>query len=194
MARSAKLIGMFLMIIMVSNGCGRLHRHLSDMRENTKMKKHEKVMESRQMMPGRHGNMGRMGQYDFQQRMDGRRGSDFHGPMNGMRRGMRGGPGMMAGRGMGQMGAGPMGMNPMRPGMMMLERIPNLTDKQKKEIADLRQSQQAEMKKLQDEMASKMQTMREGHRKKVLNLLSDEQKKAIESGPNRMNMEQAKTK
>ena len=186
MARSAKLIGMFLMIIMISNGCGRVHRHFSNMMANAKMKKHEKAMESRQMMPGRPGNMGRMGKFDFQQRMDRRGGSDFHGPMNGMRRGMRGGPGMMAGRGMGQMGGGQMGMNPMRPGMMMLERIPNLTEKQKKEIADLRQSQQEAMKKLQDEMSAKMQTLREDNRKKVLNLLTDEQKKTFETRPDNM--------
>lgn len=200
--KSAKLIGMLLMIIMVSNGCGRVHRHFKEMKENTKMKK-EKFMDSRQMMPG---GQGRMGQFSFHQRMNGRRGPEFQGrmngmggnrgqmPMGGMRRGMMGGPGMMAGRGMGQMGAGQMGMYPMRPGMTMLERIPNLTDKQKKELADLRQTHQAEMKKFQEEMSAKMQSLREDNRKKVLNLLTEEQKKVFESGPNRMNMVPAKAK
>jgi hypothetical protein len=122
MMKSAKLIGMLLMLIIVSNGCGRVHRHFVNMRENAKMKK-EKAMDSRQMIS--RGN-GRMGEFNYHQRMYGRRGSEFQGRMNGMRgnrgqmsmpgmrRGMMGGPGMMMGRGMGQMGAGPMGMNPMR--------------------------------------------------------------------------------
>jgi hypothetical protein len=68
----------------------------------------------------------------------------------------------------------------MRPGMLGLNNIPNLTDKQKKDIADLQGKQQAEMEKLRIDMQSKMKELREAHRAKVMNLLTDEQKKWVE--------------
>lgn len=68
----------------------------------------------------------------------------------------------------------------MRPGMSGLNNIPNLTDKQKKDIADLKGKQQAEMEKLRIDMQSKMKELREAHRAKVMSLLTDEQKKWVE--------------
>ncbi len=90
-------------------------------------------------------------------------------------------------------GFGPFGPGAMRPGAgfrepgmrmrqdrPMLYNIPGLTDKQKKDIADLRGKQQAEMEKLRIDMQSKMKALREDHRSKVMNLLTPEQKKWLE--------------
>lgn len=62
-----------------------------------------------------------------------------------------------------------------RPGR--LSAIPNLTDKQKKDIADLRQKHMDEMKKFREENQAKMNTMRESFRNEVKSQLTDEQKK-----------------
>lgn len=72
--------------------------------------------------------------------------------------------------------------------------IPNLTDKQKKEIADLRQQYRDEMVKFRDEIKSKFQGMRESHRKEIMNLLTDEQKRFLESGSDKTNMGSSKEK
>jgi hypothetical protein len=96
------------------------------------------------------------------------------GRMNGMRRGM--GRGM----GMGMMPMDRMGRGNMISGRLM-NLIPDLTDKQKKEIADLRQKQQEEMTKLREDMTTKMQVLMEAHSKKVLDILTPEQKKIYES-------------
>ena len=66
------------------------------------------------------------------------------------------------------------------PGMRMLDRIPGLTDNQKKEIADLRQKQADEMQKLRSDMQQKIKEMRDSHRKNILNILNDDQKKWLE--------------
>jgi hypothetical protein len=44
-----------------------------------------------------------------------------------------------------------------------------------------------EIKKLREEMFSKMQGIRDSQRKEVLNVLTDEQKKFLESRGNRLN-------
>lgn len=62
-------------------------------------------------------------------------------------------------------------------GMRMYDNIPNLSDKQKKEIADLRQKQHEEMQNLRNDMQKKMQDMRKAHMEKFRSLLTDEQKK-----------------
>ena len=67
------------------------------------------------------------------------------------------------------------------PAGMILGSIPNVTEAQKKQIADLMTKHQAEMKKLREETQTKMQALRESHRKSVLNILTDEQKKFVES-------------
>jgi hypothetical protein len=123
--------------------------------------------------------------------MGGMRRGRAMGEMNGAGRGM--GPGQMngMGRGMGPdrmngaPGRQPMAMNRMGRGNMgngiMMGNIPNLTEKQRTDIADLRKQQLDEMNKLRDDMNEKMQNLRETHRKKVMNLLTAEQKKAFES-------------
>lgn len=72
------------------------------------------------------------------------------------------------------------GMQQAAPGMRIMENIPNLTDKQKKDIAELRQKQQDEMQKLREGMQVKVNDLRESHRTKVMNLLTDEQKKWVD--------------
>jgi hypothetical protein len=87
---------------------------------------------------------------------------DMWGPAPGMRyRGMYDLPGMRHGL----------------PGMRAMDNIPNLTDSQKKEIEDMMQKQQSEMQKFRNEMQEKMKEMRESHRSKLIDLLTDEQKK-----------------
>ena len=101
-------------------------------------------------------------------------------------------PPMYGMRGMDHMdhfGPGHFGVDRLR-----IESIPNLTDNQKKEIADLRQKHLNEMKKFRDEMAAKVKDIREAHRKDILNLLTDEQKKFLESGSENTNTGSSKQK
>ena len=69
-------------------------------------------------------------------------------------------------------------------GMRMYENIPGLTDKQKKEIEDLRANQQAEMQKLRDQMSDKMAALRKSHRENIMNVLTPDQKKWVEEHRN----------
>ncbi len=64
-----------------------------------------------------------------------------------------------------------------------LENIPGLTVIQKTQIADLNQKQKEEMKKLSAEIAEKSKGLRTTHKMEMLDLLTDEQKKFLESGP-----------
>jgi hypothetical protein len=158
-------------------------------------------------VPGQRGKWGNARQGDMpmmrgmrpgmeQGPMNGMRRGMSPGPMNGMGRGMGQGPANGMGRGMGQRpmngmqrgmgrGRGPMAINPMMRGNMgpgrMMEMIPGLTDKQKKDIADLRQKQQDDMKKVREEVTKKMKDLSETHRKKVMDLLTPDQKKFVES-------------
>jgi len=95
--------------------------------------------------------------------------------------GMRGGSRREPGFGMrNEFGMGPMGHEMMGRGRM-IDNIPNLTDKQKKEIEDLRQARMDEMKKVREEALAKVKTIMESNRSKILNLLTEEQKKYFES-------------
>jgi hypothetical protein len=185
-----------------------LHRGMRGMMAVNRMNRHGREMDFRQMRGPGPGRMGHMGQMMGRPQMNGMRGGMNMGPgqmghrgqmmgqqpMNGMRRGMGMGPGMnRMGRGMGPMGMNQMGQGQMGP-RRMIESIPNLTDKQKKEIADLRQNQQNEMKKLREETLLKAKTLRESHRSKVMNLLTDEQKKFVESGSGKTNPAPVKVK
>jgi Spy/CpxP family protein refolding chaperone len=67
-----------------------------------------------------------------------------------------------------------------RPGMCVYGNIPGLTDKQKKDIEELRQKQQDEMRKFREEMMGKMKSLRESNREKIMDLLTPEQKKWVE--------------
>jgi Spy/CpxP family protein refolding chaperone len=84
-------------------------------------------------------------------------------------------------RGMGSMPGDSTGWMPMGPGRRMMESIPNVTENQKKQITELMTKHQDELKKLQEEMSSKMQSLMDSHTKDILNILTDEQKKYIES-------------
>lgn len=67
-----------------------------------------------------------------------------------------------------------------QPGHYLMENIPGLTEKQKKEIEELRTKQMEEMQKMRDEQRQKASVMRDAHRKAVLNILTAEQKKWVE--------------
>jgi Spy/CpxP family protein refolding chaperone len=136
------------------------------------------------MMPGIRGmgpvNAWRDSSFMHRGRMYGMYGGMRHMPMNRMRPGMRNYPyygfqrGMRPGNFYGQ------GPWQQRSGFGRIDNIPNLTDKQKKEISDLRQKQQDEMKKFRDETSARIQDMRKEHREKIMNILTDEQKKYLE--------------
>lgn len=66
------------------------------------------------------------------------------------------------------------------PMMRRIESIPGITDKQKKEIADLRQKQMDEIRKFREESMAKMKSIRDKHREDIMNLLTDEQKKYLQ--------------
>lgn len=97
----------------------------------------------------------------------------------GMRRGM--GMDMRTGR---RMGRGPASMYPAfnNDGFMRIERIPGLTDNQRKELADLRLKHMQEMDKFREEAFAKLQDLRESNRKAMMNILTPEQQKFLESG------------
>lgn len=129
----------------------------------------------RGQMPGMRGRMGHMQGYGMHR-------GGMYGPQAGFgMRGMRPGMGMMYGNGrnMGRMPVNRMGYDNMRQGRPLIESIPNLTEKQKKDMADLRVKNQEEMKKFRDEIVVKMKSMRDANQAKMMNMLTDEQKKAI---------------
>jgi hypothetical protein len=182
MKRAVTLSGVMLVILLAGSACHRAGRTRDEIFG------HERMMGMRMKM--RH-NMG----------MPGMRGNFRHGMGDGMMRGM--GPGMGMGMmhgmhpGMGMMNRMPMdslGWMPAGPGRRMLESIPNVTENQKKQIEDLMKKNQDEMKKLREEMSSKMMTLMETHRKDILNILTDDQKKYIESDHNKPLQKPDKTK
>jgi len=86
-------------------------------------------------------------------------------------------PGRMMGRGQGNMAPR---FN--REGIMRFNRIPGITEKQRQEIADLRLKHMQEMDKFREETFAKMQDLREANRKEMMNILTPEQQKFLESG------------
>lgn len=88
------------------------------------------------------------------------------------------GPGFREGYGPGRYGRPGFAPRPYRMGRF--ESIPNLTEKQKKDIGDLRQKHQEEMQKFREESFAKAKEMRDAHQKKLMDLLTDEQKKYLE--------------
>lgn len=172
MKRNLTIIGLLLVILLAGNSCHTRWHERREMRESGRMMGMGMRMHFRHMgMPGMRANMAN---------------GMMRGMGPGMRFGMRGGmgPGMRSGmmRGMGRMPMDSTGMMPMGQGRWLLESIPNVTENQKKEIGDLIKKHGEEMKKLREEMSAKMQSLMETHRKDVLSILTDEQKKFIESG------------
>ena len=185
MKRSSTIIGLLLVILIAGNGCHSIRNEKRDIKENGKMIRMRvgQMFRHNRAMPDMHGRM-------FQGMRPGMMGAmgPGMGMMRGMRPGMRNGmegmrPGMGMGmrRGMGSMPGDSTGWMPMGPGRRMLESIPNVTENQKKQITELMTKHQDEMKKLQEEMSSKMQSLMDSHKKDMLNILTDEQKKYIES-------------
>jgi hypothetical protein len=99
--------------------------------------------------------------------------------MYGIGRGMRQDYGMR--RSYGPMQRDSISRRQFGPAGMILGSMPNVTEAQKKQITDLMTKNQAEMKKLREENQAKMQALRDAHRKSILNVLTDEQKKFVES-------------
>lgn len=162
MKRNLKLAGLMLIVILTATSCHFAHRKIGAMFAHSRMERF-----NRTMIMG-HRNMG------------------FHRPMEGMgnywyerNRGMRGGMGMGPMSGIGR-GIRPMGsFNMGSEGMM--ERIPNLSEDQRKQFADLRVKQMQEMDKFREETFAKLQSIRESNRNSMMNLLTDDQKKILES-------------
>ncbi len=153
MKRSVKLTGILLLLMIVAGGCYFGHRRIKERMDRAQRWRHERMMDRRAM--------NQRGQFMFRGPMNGRRGQMGQGPAWAMN---------------------PMGRRGMQPGIM-LNRIPNLTEKQRKEIADLRQKEMSDMMKFREETQTKMQSMRQENRKKIMDLLTDEQKKFLETAP-----------
>lgn len=186
MKRSSTIIGLLLVILIAGNGCHNMRQERRDINENGKTIRMRvgQIFRHNRAMPGMHGKMSQ----GMRPGMMGDMGPGM-GMMRGMRPGMRNGRvgmrqgmGMGMWRGMGNMQGDSTGWMPMGPGRRMLESIPNVTENQKNQITELMKKHQDEMKKLQEEMSSKMQSLMDSHKKDMLNILTDEQKKYIESG------------
>lgn len=194
MKRIEKITGILLMLLIAGSVSLSAQRGMRGMMDSTRMDRMKmgpgmgrmqngmgpdsvmmkKMHQDMMMNMGAGMGMGRMGQ----------RGQSMNRqPMQRMGRGMgrldrssiRGGMGQMP---INDMGMRPMG--PMGPERMIMESLPNVTEKQKKDMADLRLQQQEDMKKMREEMIAKMKTMRDSHQAKMLELLTPEQKKFIE--------------
>ena len=126
------------------------------------------------MQPGMQGGMG-----------PGMNGNVGNGPGNGTMRRMQPGPGYNNRNGNGQLPPNSAVSEPIGSGGIFIDNIPNVTEKQKKEFADLKQKQQEEMAKMRSDMATKIKSTIEAQRSKMLNLFTPEQKKFI--GPESVN-------
>jgi hypothetical protein len=153
MKRSRTIIGILLVFLIAGNACHNPKHDRRNMRDSEKMIRMRMGQNFRHIR-GMPGMQGMMGQ--------------------GMRNGIM--------RGMGRMPMDSTGWMPMGPGRRMLESIPNVTENQKKVIKDITKKNIDEMKKIREEMFSKMQNLIDSQRKDILNILTEEQKKFIESG------------
>jgi hypothetical protein len=188
MKTTVKLAGLILMILLSFSVTLNAQRGMRGMTDSTRMDRMKMGpglgrMQNRPgpdsvMMKRMHQNMminmgpgmgvGRMGQR-----------GQFMTP--GMGRGMGRGNGPGVRGGMQQMPVNGMGIRPVGPERMIMGSLPNVTEKQKKDMADLKLKQQEEMKKFREETSAKMQSLRDSHNKAMMNLLTEEQKKFIES-------------
>jgi hypothetical protein len=158
MKRNLTIIGLLLVLLIAGDACHNIRRERRNMKESGKMIR-MRIGHNLRRYREMYGMHGMMGQ--------------------GMRNGMM--------RGMGRMPKDSTGWTSMAPGIRMLESIPNVSENQKKQIEDLTKKNMDEIKKLREEMFSKMQGIRDSQRKEVLNVLTDEQKKFLESRGNRLN-------
>jgi hypothetical protein len=180
MKRNVKLAGMLLMLILACNFSLSAQRGMRGTIDST----HMKVIRMTSDTIHRHAQGDRLNPYRMRGMKQGteighmeRRGNfPDHAGMNGMGQGK--GRQSFADAGLGMRGfyRGDHGH-----GDYMLESIPNVTEKQKKDIADLKKKQRDEMKVVRDDMSARMQTMRDSYKKNMMSILTDEQKEFIES-------------
>jgi hypothetical protein len=186
MKRKFTVIGLLLLLLIAGNGCRDGKHGSNDMNDHSEKMRmrmgqnfhyrrgNESTADSLRMKDMSRGMGPRM-----MRRMD-------HRMMRGMGTGMMGG--------MGHMPMANNGWMPMGPGIRILESVPNVTESQKKLIEDLMKKDREEMIKLREEMSGKMHELADSHRKEVLSILTDEQKKFIESGHERPFSAPEKTK
>jgi hypothetical protein len=155
MKSSIKITTILLAVIISASSCSHFHKNRKEFRQGPP------GMERFGMMHGMRNGYFRGGQWGGNFR--GGPGFDFRGHF---------GPGMMGNPVFGQQ----------MQGMRRMESIPNLTDKQKKEIADLRSQQMEEMRKFSEDNMAKMQSMMAEHKKNLMNILTDDQKKYLDGG------------
>ena len=177
MKRAGTIVGLLLVILIAGSSCHNARHDRRDLKESSWMNR----------MRMSQNSMHRRGMMDMHKNMAYGRGGGMMrgmGPGMGLGMGRMGGmgPGMGMWRGMGQMPKDSVGWMPMGAGRRILESIPNVTDNQKKQIEDLTKKDQEEMKKLREEMSAKMKNLMDSHRKEVLSILTEEQKKFINSG------------
>ena len=187
MKRVGTITGLLLVLLLLTNGCNNERRGRKDINDSGRTMRTGQNFRQGRMMPGIHGKMGQ----GFRNGMMGGMGEGYNpGMMRGMRRGMRSG---MTGP-MGRMPMDSIGWMPMGPGRRMLESIPNVTVAQKKQISDLIKKHQDEMKKIREDMYVKMKDLMDSQKKDMLNILTDEQKKFIDSGADHLSGSSEKTK
>ena len=196
MKNTVKITGMLLMLLLASSFSLSAQRGMRGMRPDSAGMRGMRMERMHSHMMMQHPDSVKMGgMHHGMSPMQMNHMHQFMFPMCMMRRQMAGNgqrgiwmnkaPEMRRmGRGMRMMAPGmqhpAVGMQPLAPGMRVMENVPKLTDKQKKDIADLRLKQQEEMQKFRSEMQEKMNDIRESHKTKVLNLLTDDQKKWVE--------------
>jgi hypothetical protein len=175
MKKNIVITGVMLVLMIAGSGCRNRHerKEMSDFAMMHRMGKDEDLGPGRGMpdMGDRNGRGTRDGM------MEGMGPSMGNRMMGGMGPGME--PGMM--RGNGPMPTDSTGFMPMNIGRMIMENIPDVTDKQKKQVADIMKKQHDEMRKIMEEEQTKMKNLMDSHRKEILNILTAEQKKFIES-------------
>jgi hypothetical protein len=176
MTKSVKLTGVVLILVLAVTGCHYAHRNIREMADHAGMNRNGNAMGFRHMSRWGYRNMNHCAQFMFAASGHDMRGSGRQGGMPWMNGQMGMGRGFHPGRAIRPMGPDQVGHRNMR-----IERIPNLTADQRKEIGDLRLKQMQEIDKLREETFAKMQTIREENRTKIESLLTPEQKKSLES-------------
>jgi hypothetical protein len=205
MKKAGKILGILLLVLIAAGititGCHNARHEKKIMRQGrgygmnqTQQYRHQMPMNNMRrgrgqgMKPGMRRGQGRGMQHGRGRGMgpgmgagmnNGIRNGQGFGQRQGMMRGMRQG----ANNGMGNP---PMQMTPSEigqvgPGGIFIDKIPNVTEKQKKEYTDLLQKQKDEMAKMREDMAAKIKSTLESQRSKMLNLFTGEQKKYIGS-------------
>lgn len=88
-------------------------------------------------------------------------------------------PGMDGGRRMGEAMS-------YAPGRRIMESMPGVTSKQKEELEAINKQQLEETQKLREKHMEAIKELRENHRKRVIGLLTEDQKKWMEENPSRV--------